>query len=186
MDYYVGEIRAFAGNYAPQDWVLCDGSALSIANFEVLFTLIGTTYGGTGQTTFNVPDLRGRLAIGQGTGAGLTARILGQSIGSEGASLVAANVPAHSHSMNISNGTATAALPTTGSYLAGLAIPSATGTNPVGYVSANANPAPTVKAMGAAAIANSTGTGAPHANVMPVVAISYIICTQGLFPPQPQ
>ena len=80
-DYFVGEIRLFAGAYAPANWHLCDGSLLSINTYQALYSLIGTTYGGVGVSTFGLPDLRGRIPIGQGQGTGLTNRVLGQNGG---------------------------------------------------------------------------------------------------------
>ena len=78
---FLGEIRMFAGNYAPQDWAICDGSLLQVQSFEALFVVLGTTYGGNGVTTFGLPDYRGRVPVGQGTGTGLTPRTLGQTMG---------------------------------------------------------------------------------------------------------
>src|SRR6185437_6177161 len=80
-DWYLGEVRLFAGSYAPDGWHLCDGSTLPVNGNEALFSLIGTTYGGNGATTFGLPDLRGRLPVGQGQGPGLTARTIGQTQG---------------------------------------------------------------------------------------------------------
>ena len=83
MEGYVGEIRLFAGNFAPKDWAFCDGSLLSITDFTCLFDLIGTVYGGDGQTTFALPDLRARALVGAGQGAGLTGSAIGQAAGTE-------------------------------------------------------------------------------------------------------
>ncbi len=91
---YVGEIRVFAGNFAPLGWALCDGTLLPIADNQVLFTLIGTTYGGDGQSTFALPDLRGRAVIHQGTGPGLSPYVIGEQVGQETITLVAAQMPA--------------------------------------------------------------------------------------------
>jgi len=107
VDSYVGEIRMFGGNYAPDGWALCDGSLLQVANNEVLFSLLGTTYGGDGRSTFGVPDLRGRLPVGQGQGLGLSNRVLAQAIGAETVALAAAEVAPHSHPVGA--GTAAAA-----------------------------------------------------------------------------
>ena len=87
---YIGEIRAFAGNFAPEGWALCDGSLLAIASNTALFSLIGTTYGGDGQNTFALPDLRGRTVIHQGTGTGLSPYVIGEQVGTETVTLAAA------------------------------------------------------------------------------------------------
>ena len=94
---YVGEIRMFAGNFAPAGWMFCEGQLLPISENETLFQLIGTTYGGDGQSTFALPDLRGRLPIHQGSGPGLSIRQIGESGGAEEVTLTAAQMPAHNH-----------------------------------------------------------------------------------------
>ena len=96
-DPYIGEIRIFAGSFAPRDWHFCDGSAMSIADNDALFSLIGTTYGGDGEQTFNLPDLRGRLPIHHGAGTGLTPRTIGDVAGSERVTVLANQLPAHAH-----------------------------------------------------------------------------------------
>src|SRR5437867_1614588 len=94
---YVGEIRMFAGNFAPAGWMFCEGQTLAISENDTLFTLIGTTYGGDGQTTFNLPDLRGRLPLHMGQGSGLAKRGGGENGGGEGETLATSQIPAHSH-----------------------------------------------------------------------------------------
>lgn len=101
---YIGEIRMFAGNYAPAGWALCTGQLLPISENEILFMLIGTTYGGDGQITFGLPDLRGRLVIHAGQGPGLSNYIQGQQGGSEKVSLTSNNIPSHSHSASVALG----------------------------------------------------------------------------------
>ena len=96
---YVGEIRMFAGNFAPLGWALCDGSVLSISENETLFMLIGTTYGGDGASTFALPDLRGRSPLHQGQGGGLSNRVLGEMMGQEQVALQASQMPQHSHTL---------------------------------------------------------------------------------------
>ena len=95
MDPFLGEIKIFAGSFAPVNWLFCDGSVLNIAQYNALYALIGTTYGGNGSTTFAVPDLRGRLPIGLGTGPGLTPKPIGAKGGTETAGLVLPETPAH-------------------------------------------------------------------------------------------
>ncbi|MDQ1099138.1 phage tail protein [Chryseobacterium sp. SORGH_AS_1048] len=96
MEGYIGEIRLFGGNFAPLGWVFCDGTKYSLAEYTAAFTLLGTTFGGDGQTTFAVPDLRGRVAVGTGQGTGLTAINLGQTGGSETVTMTSAQMPLHS------------------------------------------------------------------------------------------
>src|ERR1700744_1160298 len=107
---YVGEIRIFAGNFAPAGWMFCDGQLLPISENETLFNLIGTTYGGDGQSTLALPDLRGRLPIHQGTGLVLSTYIMGQSAGVESVTLTTQQIPIHNHPTmtNTSGGTSTA------------------------------------------------------------------------------
>src|SRR5271155_1181943 len=92
---YVGEIRMFGGNFAPEGWLFCDGSLLAISEYTTLFQLIGTTYGGNGQTTFALPDLRGRVPVHQGSGF-----VMGQQDGAETVTLTAEQLPAHTHALN--------------------------------------------------------------------------------------
>lgn len=172
MDWYVGEIRMFAGVKVPQDWHLCDGSLLSISEYDVLFSLLGTTYGGNGSTTFGLPDLRGRLALGQGTGTGLTPRVLGTSGGSETVTLDTTQIPAHSHTIK-----ATTATGSTG--------------DPTNTVWANTG-ATTLKQYSTAApdtdmgkdALSTVGSGLAHDNMMPSLAINFIISLNGIYPQQ--
>src|SRR5512143_3908889 len=94
---FIGEIRMFGGNFAPAGWAFCDGSLLPISENDALFTLIGTTYGGDGQTTFALPDLRGRLPVHMGTGAGLSSFVIGEAGGVETVTLTTSQMPGHSH-----------------------------------------------------------------------------------------
>ena len=99
MDYYLGEIRIFGGNYAPADWALCQGQLLTMSAYPLLYSLLGTRYGGDGITTFGLPDLRSRVAMGAGQGAGLSAYTQGQTGGTETVSLQTNNLPAHNHTV---------------------------------------------------------------------------------------
>lgn len=179
MDVYLGEIRIFAGSFAPEGWNLCDGSLLQVSQYSALYALLGTTFGGNGSTTFGVPDLRGRLPVGQGTGPGLTARALAQTGGASQVPLSVSNLPAHSHTLSASNSVATATAVTAG---AGLAQPPA---GDVRYALASATPAPVQETMADASISMAVGGAQPHQNLMPYVALQYIICTQGLYPVKP-
>ncbi len=168
---YVGEIRMFAGNYAPEGWLPCDGSAQSINTYQALYSLLGTTYGGDGVNNFKLPDLRGRLPIGMGQGTGLTARPLGQQTGTETVTLTVAQTPAHSHGF-AAGGTASAASPQ------GL-VPGTTSGFNLYATSATAG-----AWLAPGSVTPSDGGAQPHNNVMPSLAISFIICTQGYYPSQ--
>src|ERR671920_143433 len=104
---FVGELRMFAGNFPPAGWAFCDGTPLPISENEILFQLIGTTYGGDGEETFNLPDLRGRLPIHQGTGPGGTTYIVGEAAGTEEVTLTTQQIPAHNHALLASTNAAT-------------------------------------------------------------------------------
>jgi microcystin-dependent protein len=162
---YVGEIRMFGGNFAPAGWHFCDGSSLAIAENEVLFQLIGTTYGGDGESTFNVPDLRGRIPIHQGNGF-----IVGETGGVEDVTLTVQQIPAHSHpllgSLTLAND------PNPANKLLGESRP---GTNSFYQDVAANNMAPT--AIG------SVGGSQPHSNMQPFLCVSFIISLFGIFPP---
>nr|WP_216295682.1 tail fiber protein [Delftia acidovorans]MCA1071695.1 hypothetical protein [Delftia acidovorans] len=166
---FIGEIRLFAGNYAPQGWELCNGSSLPISGNEALYTLLGTTYGGDGQTHFNLPDLRGRLPIGQGQGTDTTSRILGQRMGAENVTLQASQIPMHTHAFAVAGAAST-------SKPQGQVPAAVTGFNL--YAPAPASQATTM----AATTVQSVGGGQPHNNVMPSMVLSHIICLYGIFP----
>src|SRR5512132_2194680 len=100
-DPFIAEIRLFAGNFAPRGWATCDGQLLSIAQNTALFSLLGTTYGGNGQTNFALPDLRGRAAIHQGQGPGLSQYVLGEVGGLENVTLITTQIPAHTHTATV-------------------------------------------------------------------------------------
>jgi microcystin-dependent protein len=176
MTPYVGEIRMFAGNFAPSGWFFCDGSLQSIAQYEVLFALIGTTYGGNGTTTFALPDLRGRIPVGVGQAPGLSNYVLGQKAGSETVALTVANLPAHNHAFNASTMVATTATPGTGVVFA------KTPATYLGYLPPTAAGA-AAKTLAPASVAPSPG-GQPHDNVMPGVCLTFIISWEGIFPSQ--
>lgn len=165
---YVGEIRMFAGNFAPAGWGFCDGSLQSISENEVLFQLIGTTYGGDGQSTFALPDLRGRLPMHMGAGGGSTYTI-GDLGGVEQVTLTANQIPAHNHSAGCNSGNGNSASPSN-------AVP-AVNTTALAYVAAAAPQAN----MNAAAIGN-TGGNQPHTNIQPFQCVSFIISFFGIFP----
>lgn len=168
---FIGEVRMFAGNFPPAGWAFCDGAQYPINEFDALFALIGTTYGGDGQNTFAVPDLRGRVPVHQGNGSGLSPKVIGQSGGTETVTLTAAQMPAHNHALRGSTAAATGSAP-------GGAVLAATGS--VNSYSSSAAP---TQAMAAGALAVQGG-GQPHENMAPFLAVSYIIALFGIFPSQ--
>ena len=164
---YVGEIRMFGGNFAPAGWMFCAGQLLSIADNDTLFNLIGTTYGGDGQTTFALPDLRGRVPIHQGQGPGLSNYVLAQTGGVESVTLTVNQIPIHTHTPNASNTGAS--------------------DNPANNFWANSttgkpySAAPPAIQMNPSTI-SSTGGSQPHDNMIPFLCVSYIISLFGIFP----
>ena len=171
-DPFVGQIIAVGFNFAPVGWLECAGQTLSISEYEVLYTLIGTTYGGNGTTSFNLPDLRGRAAVNQGQGPGLSNHVLGQSTGVETVTLTVGQIGAHTH-MLMAGGAATASTPT-----ASTVIGTPPTTDPI-FLTAGA----TVP-LSPQAITALPGGNTPHVNMQPYQTINYIIATQGIFPSQ--
>jgi len=168
-DPYVGEIRMFAGNFAPRGWALCDGQLLAINQNDALFALFGTYYGGDGRTTFGLPDLRGRLPIHQGQGPGLTRRNIGSKSGGETVTVTGNQMPEHSHAI-ASTDAADRGDP--GGKLLG-----DTGTTPI-----YADAAGSSVSMDASAASRNVGGGQPHTNLMPFLCINFIVSLVGVFP----
>lgn len=166
---YIGEIRMFGGNFAPVGWEFCDGQTLPISENEALFTLIGTTYGGDGQETFNLPNLQSRVPIHQGQGGGLSNRIMGETGGVESVTLTTQQIPVHNHA-------AVAAAVTGDQTTLNGALPANSVT-----ITPYLNTAPD-SPFGANAIGPAGGSQ-PHENVQPYLCINYIISLFGLFPP---
>ena len=166
-EYFMGEIRMVAFNFAPKGWALCNGQILPIAQNQALFSLLGTTYGGNGQTTFALPNLRGRGPMHFGTGPGLSSRFLGEVGGQESHTLSVSELPQHTHPVLVSNAPGTAANPS-GNVLAA---------HRGGYAES-----PNV-ALGSGALAN-TGGSQPHNNMPPFMVISFCIALTGVFPPR--
>ena len=184
---FLGEIRMFAGNYAPQDWAICDGSLLQVQSFEALFVVLGTTYGGNGVTTFGLPDYRGRVPVGQGTGTGLTPRTLGQTMGSETVAMTTANTPVHSHAFMVSKNPATSATPNPPGAPKSQTFGEFTGAGVIkGLYSTQAtNPVSLSPLFLSQALVPAQGAPLPHNNMMGSLAINYIICLSGIFPTRP-
>lgn len=169
MDPFLGEIRLFAGNFAPRHWAFCNGQLLAIQQNTALFSLLGTMYGGNGQTTFALPDLRGRVPLHKGLGPGLSNRTQGETGGTETVTLLATQIPQHTHLLRGSSAAATAGGPG-GNVLAATSV-------------ASYGPGPATAAMASQAI-GSQGSTQPHENMAPTLALNYIIAMQGIFPPR--
>ncbi|HZS39487.1 MAG TPA: tail fiber protein [Polyangia bacterium] len=175
-DPYIGEIRMFGGNFAPVGWLMCQGQLAAISQYQALFNLIGTTYGGDGSTTFGIPDLQGRVANHQGTLTGGGTYALGQKAGSESITLTSQQVASHSHQVNATTAVGNVTQPGSNTLLA--ATPNAAS---VLYIPpAGAGPTP----MDPKVIGSSTGGGQPHENRQPFLCISFIIATDGIYPTQ--
>ena len=168
---YVGEIRMFAGNFAPVGWMFCRGQLLPISEFDTLFNLIGTTYGGDGQNTFALPNLQGRAPMHMGTGAGLTSRVIGEIGGVENVTLTVSQIPQHNHLANCAAGGGTLASPA-GAYWS---------TDPQGNTAAYNESGGGPMATG---ILGSAGSSQPHDNRQPYLGMNFIISLFGIFPSQ--
>jgi microcystin-dependent protein len=176
-DYYVGEIRMFAGTFAPQDWHLCDGAELPISTYQPLFALLGTIWGGDGITTFGIPDLRGRVPLGQGTGVGLTPRTIAQIGGTETEALTDVKyLLNHNHTLAVTSTVADQIAPAS---TVNLAQAKASSTN---YLPDDkVPPTPLPRVMDTKAV-EQVGAGMAHSNMMQSFAVTFIICINGLFP----
>ena len=167
---YVGEIRMFAGSFAPAGWMFCDGTQLPISENDILFQLIGTTYGGDGEQTFNLPDLRGRVPIHQGTNPGTgTTYTLGELAGSESVTLTLQQIPQHNHNLLATNKIGTQVNP------GGNILANSQGPQP--YI--QENPDNSLNAQTLAPV----GGNQPHENLQPFLGINFIISLFGIFPP---
>jgi microcystin-dependent protein len=172
---YIGSIVLFAGNFAPRGWQFCQGQLMNIAQNTALFSILGTTYGGNGQTTFALPDLRGRVPVGQGQGPGLSEWPLGQSLGVETVSLIQTQMPAHNHLVEVS--AAAANSPTANNNYLAMANANVGG-DPVTVNTYNGTPTATL-AVNSISV---SGGSMPHENRQPSLCLNYIICIEGLFP----
>ena len=173
---YIGEIRmfGFGTRGAPNGWQACDGSLLPISQYDALFALIGTTYGGDGQTTFAVPDLRGRVPIHQGTGPGLSTYVIGQRAGTETATVLPTQMPAHTHTA-----VATTAAASTGTPGPSV-IPGAVSNQTMYVTDTTGGRAFSLSPQ----TVGQAGGSQPHENCMPTLTVQFCIATQGIFPSQ--
>ena len=163
MEAYMGMITVFAGNFAPRGWLLCQGQVLAISQYTAMFSILGTTYGGNGTTTFALPDLRGRVPMHWGDGPGLRPRSLGEQDGVESVQLTQQELPSHTHTLSGSTGAVNTTRPTD-------AVPAKGGS----YTTAS--PSTQMAPPGL------TGGNQPHDNVQPSLAVSFIIALEGIFP----
>jgi len=169
QDPFIGEIRMFAGNFAPRGWAKCEGQLLQISQNNALFAILGINYGGDGRTTFALPDLRGRVPMHYGSGSGLSSYTQGQSGGSETNMLAVANLPAHNHSINAVTADGNASIPG-GNLPAGTKLLDKEYSDAVGTTTMNAT------------MVSSTGGGQAVNNMQPYLTVTYIIALQGLYP----
>jgi len=165
---FIGEIRMGGWNFAPSGWAFCDGSLLSISEYEALFNLIGTTYGGNGQTTFGLPDLRGRIPIHQGTDPYGNSRVIGSSGGTETVTLDLAQIPIHSHALNAQSASGTQPSPAGGVWAE----------SPLGQFSTGS------PASSMAPSLEDSGGDQPHDNMSTFQAVTFVIALFGIFPSQ--
>ncbi|MDF1696820.1 MAG: tail fiber protein [Saprospiraceae bacterium] len=163
MNPFIGQIIMFGGNFAPRGWAFCQGQLLPIAQNTALFSILGTTYGGDGRTTFALPDLQGRVAISPGTGPGLNTHRLGEKGGTENNFLTTLNLPSHNHIVSI---------PTS----------NAAGTEPSGVLGAAAIYAEEANSSYSGVTMSMKGSSTAVNNIAPVLTLSYIIALQGTFP----
>lgn len=170
MDPYVAEIRMFPFNFAPRGWAFCNGQLMPISQNTALFSLLGTVYGGDGKSTFALPNLQGRTPMHAGQGPGLSSRVLGESAGTETVTLLASEMPSHSHVATASQGDATDRVPENVLPATGIAIGQ--------YGAAASLTSLSPQAVG------PVGGDQPHNNMQPYLTVSFCIALQGVYPPR--
>ena len=164
---FVGEIRMFAGNFAPRGWAFCDGQLLAVSQNDALFSLLGTIYGGDGRTTFGLPDLRGRIPIHAGSGPGLSPRRLGAKSGAENVTLTVNQLPSHTHRLDATGNQGSDRNPS-GNIMA----------RSGGDIYRDSQPNGTM----ASSIVTNVGGSRSHSNLMPFLCINFIIALVGIYP----
>jgi microcystin-dependent protein len=168
---YGGEIRMFGGNFAPAGWAFCDGQLMPISENDVLFTLIGTTYGGDGQSTFALPNLQSRVAVHQGQGPGITQNyLIGEQIGVESVTVTTQQMPLHNHAFTASGSPGTSSTPVGN-------VPAQPPQAKLYRFTVPSDPFP-------GTLVQPQGGSQPHQNLMPYLAVSFIISLFGIFPTQ--
>ncbi len=165
---FVGEIRMFAGNFAPRGWAFCDGQLLAVSQNDALFSLLGTIYGGDGRTTFGLPDMRGRIPLHAGSGPGLSPRRLGAKAGAENVTLTVNQLPSHSHTWRASNALATQLTPVGNVMAQSIADVYREDLDNPGNMSTS--------------VVSNVGGSRSHTNLMPFLCINYIIALVGIYP----
>lgn len=182
-DGYIGEIRLWGPNWTPRNWAFCQGQLLAIAQNNALFSLLGTIYGGDGRTTFALPDLRGRTAIGSGRGPGLSDYAIGAKAGQEYVTLNVSQIPSHNHvaisKLSVSSANATKSQATTGSSIGTPVTPS--GRSVIQTYGFN-DATPDVELGSNPVTVGNTGGNLSHENRQPFGVLNYIICMQGIYP----
>jgi len=176
MDPYISSIYLFAGNFAITNFAFCSGQLMSISQNTALFSLIGTYYGGNGTSTFQLPDLRGRTAVGQGPGPGLTDYVLGESAGTENTTMLYSNMPQHTHSVNAVTQNGTVATPA-GNFFSEVK----TGSGPHQKTDYFYNTGPVNTSLAPLSVA-AAGSSIPFNIQQPLLAVSVIIALRGIFP----
>ncbi len=175
----LGEIRVFSGSYAPKNWAYCDGRSLNIKDYDPLYRVIGTTYGGDGKTSFSLPDFKGRIAIGSGQGKGLTKRVLGERIGTQDVTLTTEQMPSHNHALYASTEKANT------NELENMVLASPQdpkeGKDVVYYLPDDPSHETLLHFKNNALM--TAGAGNAHNNMQPFIGINYIICVNG-YPPK--
>jgi microcystin-dependent protein len=187
MEVFIGTIQPFGFNFAPRGWATCQGQLMGIAQNSALFSLLGTTYGGDGQTTFGLPDLQGRMPIGQGNGNGLTPRTIGEISGTENTTLTLNNMPAHSHPVTSTVTVQVAGTPTgadntpsaTNSFLGGSQAGGATAAN---IWSTALNGPVTMGGTSSSVTVSLAGGSQPFGLMNPFLALNFCIALEGIFP----
>jgi microcystin-dependent protein len=172
---FIGEIQLFGFNFNPRGWAFANGATLPIAQNTALFSLLGTMYGGNGQTTFQLPNLAGRVATNHGQGPGLSARSLGETFGTQSVTLLTSEIPAHNHGMVVfaqNDSSKRSHSPQSGNALSVPSSPAATAFLPGSSAGTTFSPA----------MLRPNGSGAPHENQQPYLAVNFCIALQGIFP----
>ncbi|ADZ90534.1 phage tail protein [Marinomonas mediterranea] len=170
---FIGEIRMFAGTFAPRDWAFCNGAVLGVNENPSLFSLIGSTHGGDGRSTFGLPEMRGRVPVGSGHGPSLTPRINGQRYGVESVELNISEMPSHNHPMQASTNPPTSPSPANSV----TASPDSSGT-PFGFYHEFGDPYTAFDSR----VVDTAGNGEAHPNMMPYQSINFIIALKGIYP----
>lgn len=177
-NYYMGQIVMFGGNFAPKGFAFCNGQLLSISQNSALFSLLGTTYGGDGRTTFALPDLRSRLPLDWGQGPGLSNYVLGQASGTQSVTIDTLSMPAHNHTLQATQTIASTAT------IGNTVLPGqpTVGNPPAFYGVSQSGKPPLVPIVLNGSSCGPAGGSQPHTNLMPSLCITFVIALQGIYP----